>query len=255
MNQQDCDRLVEEYISWLRRGLEVEVVNGACELTTPFIDRHNDHLQIYAQRIGDQVVLTDDGYILADLEASGLQLNTPKRREVLQAILNGVGVQEKEGRLVIEASERTLGQRTHALVQAMISVNDMFVMAQPRVASFFWEDVREFLDEHDVRFSPRIKLTGKSGFDHAIDFLIPASRRAPERIIQAINSPAKDTIGSYLFTLSDTRGARAEQSRAYAFLNDSERSVPGDVIEALDAYEVVVARWSEREAVVEQLAA
>lgn len=255
MNQRECDLLVEEYISWLRRGLEVEPINGACELTTPFIDRHNDHLQVYAQRIGDQIVLSDDGYILADLEASGLQLNTPKRREVLQTILNGVGVQERDGSLVIEASERTLGQRTHSLIQAMISVNDMFVMAQPRVASFFWEDVRLFLDEHDVRFSPRVKLPGRSGFDHAIDFLIPASRRAPERIIQAINSPSKNTIGSYLFTLSDTRGARAEESRAYAFLNDMERGVPGDVMEALDAYDVVPARWSEREALVEELSA
>lgn len=247
--------MVEEYVSWLRRGLEVEVVNGVCELTTPFIDRHNDHLQISAQRIGDQIVLTDDGYILADLEASGLQLNTPKRREVLQTILNGVGVQERDGRLVSEASERTLGQRTHALVQAMISVNDMFVMAQPRVASFFWEDVRLFLDEHDIRFSPRVKLTGRSGFDHAIDFLVPASRHPPERIIQAINAPARNTIGSYLFTLSDTRGARAEESRAYAFLNDAEHPVPGDVIEALDAYQVVVATWSERERFVGELVA
>ena len=97
MNQRDCDQLIEDYISWLRRGLEVESVNGACELTTPFMDRHNDHLQVYAQRVGDRILLSDDGYILADLEGSGLQLSTPKRKEVLQTILNGSGVQERDG--------------------------------------------------------------------------------------------------------------------------------------------------------------
>ena len=112
LNQRECDQLIEEYISWLKRGLEVESINGTCELTTPFLDRHNDHLQIYAQRVGDRIVLSDDGYILADLEGSGLQLSTRKRREVLQTILNGLGVQEQNGRLVVEASERTLGQRT-----------------------------------------------------------------------------------------------------------------------------------------------
>ena len=247
MNQRECDALVEEYISWLRNGLTVEPVNGACELTTPFLDRHNDHLQIYAKRLGDQILLSDDGYILADLEGSGLQLTTPKRMEVLRTILNGLGVQERDGHLVVEASEKTLGQRTHSLIQAMISVNDVFVLAQPRVASFFWEDVRGFLVDHDVRFSPRVKLAGRSGYDHAVDFLIPASRHHPERIIQAINSPNRNTIGAYLFTLSDTRSARAEESKAYAFLNDAERSVPGEDVEALEAYHVVPARWSERE--------
>ena len=255
MNQHECDQLVEEYITWLRQGLEVEPVNGACELTTPFLDRHNDHLQIYAQRVGDQIVLSDDGYILSDLEASGLEFTTPKRKEILRTILNGLGVQEDSGRLVIEASERTLGQRTHSLLQAMISVNDMFVMAQPRVASIFWEDVQSFFELSDVRFSPRVKLAGRSGFDHAIDFLIPASRAQPERIVQAINSPSRNTIGSYLFTLSDTRGARSDASRAYAFLNDGDRSVPGDVVEALAAYDVVAAPWSRRGEFVEELAA
>lgn len=255
MNQRECNRLIGEYVSWLRGGLEAEVVGGACELTTPFLDRHNDHLQVYAERVGDQIVLSDDGYILGDLEASGLEINTPKRRQALQTMLNGVGVQERDGRLYIEASERTLGQRTHALVQAMISVNDMFVMAQSRVASFFWEDVRGFLDAHDVRFSPRVKLAGRSGFDHGIDFLIPASRGRPERIVQAINQPSKNTITAYLFTLNDTRQAREQESRAYAFLNDAERAVPGDVVEALEAYEVVPAPWSDRERFAEELAA
>ncbi|MGA2075393.1 MAG: hypothetical protein ABSH52_18035 [Terriglobia bacterium] len=40
--------------------------------------------------------------------------------------------------------------RLHSLVQAMLAVNDMFVMAQPRLASFFFEDVRAFLDRQDA---------------------------------------------------------------------------------------------------------
>ena len=58
----------------------------------------------------------------------------------------------------------------HSLIQAMISINDMFVMAQPRVASFFWEDVRDYLDQHDVRYNPRVKISGRSGYDHAVLF-------------------------------------------------------------------------------------
>jgi hypothetical protein len=129
----------------------------------------------------------------------------------------------------------------------MLTVNDMYVLAQPRVASFFWEDVQAYFDRHDVRYSPRVKIPGVSGFDHAIDFVIPKSRARPERLVQAINSPSKNTIAAYLFALTDTRQARETGSEAYAFLNDSERAVGGDVVEALQAYRVVPVLWSDRE--------
>ena len=241
-------------MSWLKEGLSVAVVGESCELTTPFLDRHNDHLQIYAERENGKIILSDDGYILADLEASGLEFVTPKRKLVLDAILNGLGVRLDQARLLIEASERNLGQKLHSLVQAMLAVNDMFVLAQPRVSTFFWEDVRMYLEGHNVRYSPRVKLSGRTGYDHGIDFLIPKSPNRPERFIQAINAPNKNTIGTYLFSLVDTREARGDAAEAYAFLNDGERKVGGDVIEALEAYTVKPVLWTHRDDYVQSLA-
>ena len=246
MNREECEQMVAAYVEWLRKGLSVEQLEGACELTTPFLDRHNDHLQVYAIKRNGKIVLSDDGYILSDLRTSGLDINTPKRRALLESVLNGFGVRVQSTQLLVEASQRSLGQRLHSLVQAMLAINDMFVMAQPRVTGFFWEDVRMFLDQHDIRYSPRVKISGRSGFDHAIDFLIPKSRTQPERFVQAINAPNKNTIGTYLFTLGDTREARGDGAEAYAFLNDRDREVGGDVLEALEAYEVKPALWSRR---------
>lgn len=255
MNREECERLVNAYVEWLRKGLSAESLENACELTTPFLDRHNDHLQVYAVKRNGKIVLSDDGYILSDLRTSGLELSTPKRKAMLEVMLKGFGIRIEGNELVAEASQRNLGQRLHSLVQAMLAINDMFIMAQPRVATFFWEDVCDFLNRHGVRFSPRVKLAGRSGFDHAIDFLIPRSSRRPERIVQAINAPRKNTIGSYLFVLGDTCEARGQESQAYAFLNDRDREVGGDVIEALEAYEVIPALWSNREEYAQALAA
>ncbi len=255
MNKQECQQLIDSYLDWLRKGLSVEAVGTACELTTPFLDRHNDHLQVYAVQRNGTIVLSDDGYILSDLRTSGLDLSTQKRLEILKAIVNGFGVRLEANQLVVDASQRTLGQKVHALVQAMLAVNDMFVMAQPRVATFFWEDVRAFLDAHDVRYSPRIKIAGRSGYDHAIDFLIPKSRTRPERFVQAINVATKSTVGSYLFALTDTREARPEKPEAYAFLNDRDHVVGGDVTEALEEYQVKPAPWSRRDEYIDALAA
>lgn len=255
MNRAECQKLIDGYIGWLRQGLSVEEVGEACELTTPFLDRHNDHLQVYATRHNGNIVLSDDGYILSDLRTSGLEVETPKRKAVLEGVLNGLGVRTENGQLLVEASTANLGQRLHSLVQAMLAVNDMFVMAQTRVASFFFEDVRNFLDSNDIRYTPRVKLAGKSGYDHGVDFLVPKSRNRPERILQAIASPKKDNIFAYLWTLNDTRAARTGQSaaEAYAFLNDQEHLIGGDVIEALNAYGVVPAVWSQRSNYVDAL--
>jgi uncharacterized protein DUF1828/uncharacterized protein DUF1829 len=248
VNRAECQKLIDAYVDWLRQGLVVEGVGEACELTTPFLDRHNDHLQVYATRRNGNIILSDDGYILSDLRTSGLEIDTPKRRMVLDSVLKGLGVRAESGQLFVEASSANLGQRLHSLVQAMLAINDMFVMAQSRVASFFFEDVRSFLESHDIRYTARVKLAGKSGYDHGVDFLIPRSRKRPERILQAIATPKRDNIFAYLWTLSDTRAAREGEAaaEAYAFLNDQEQPVGGDVIEALDAYNVIPAIWSQR---------
>ncbi len=258
MNRAECQKLIDGYVAWLRQGLSAEGIGEACELTTPFLDRHNDHLQVYATRRNGAILLSDDGYILSDLRTSGLEVDTPKRKMVLDGVLKGLGVRSEDNRLTVEASESNLGQRLHSLVQAMLAVNDMFVMAQPRVASFFFEDVRNFLDSLDVRYTPRVKLAGKSGYDHGIDFLIPKSKKRPERILQAIGTPKKDNIFAYLWTLNDTRAARAQETdvEAYAFLNDQEQqAIGGDVIEALNAYGVTPAVWSQRSKFIDALAA
>jgi hypothetical protein len=256
MNRAECQKLIDAYVGWLRQGLSIEQLGEACELTTPFLDRHNDHLQVYATRKNGNIILSDDGYILSDLRTSGLEVDTPKRKQVLESVLNGLGVRAEGSQLLVEASAGNLGQRLHSLVQAMLAVNDMFVMGQFRVASFFFEDVQHLLDDNNVRYTSRVKLAGKSGYDHGIDFLIPKSSKRPERIVQAIGAPKKDNIFAYLWTLNDTRAARAgeEEAEAFAFLNDQDQQIGGDVIEALNAYRVVPAIWSQRGNYIDALA-
>ena len=92
MNKQECQQLIDTYVEWLKKGLSFERLENACELTTPFLDRHNDHLQIYAVKRNGMIVLSDDGYILSDLRTSGMDFRTQKRQEILETILNGLGI-------------------------------------------------------------------------------------------------------------------------------------------------------------------
>ena len=40
-------KLVDNYYSWLRERTQLKDLDRAVEITTPFLDRHNDYIQIY----------------------------------------------------------------------------------------------------------------------------------------------------------------------------------------------------------------
>ena len=249
--------LLDQYGAWLRDKTTLRRVNDKwVEITTPYLDRHNDYLQIYCKIEADgSLILSDDAYIIEDLKTSGCDLKTPKRQDLLRMTLNGFGVQIEDDALMVRANRETFPLQKHNLVQAMLAVNDLFYLSQPTIASLFLEDVMNWLELYEIRYTPRIKFTGKTGFDHLFDFVIPKSRQQSERIIRAINRPNRDQAEALVFAWLDTREVRPPDSRAYAILNDSEHVLASDVGEALKRYEIKAVPWSEREAVREELAA
>ena len=230
------------------------------EITTPFLDRHNDSLQIYARPDNGGYVLTDDSYIVHDLEASGCNI-TDKRKDLLLTTINGFGVKMNEDALEVHATQENFPLRKHSLIQAMLAVNDLFYLAQPFVESLFYEDVVAWLDANEIRYTPKAKFTGTSGYDHLFNFVIPKSRTQPERIVQAINRPAKESAQLFIHAWQDTRQFRAPDSKAYALLNDQSvegvggQPVPGGVMEALRNYEIQPVPWSSRPQIIAELAA
>ena len=251
----EIQKLLDDYMAWLKDKTTLRQIENWVEITTPYLDRHNDYIQIYAKKENNGFLLTDDGYTIVDLEQSGCKLQSPKRQDLLKMTLNGFGVQLQNNMLEVHASKDNFALRKHNLVQSMLAVNDMFYLAVPMVASLFYEDVVAWLDLHEVRYTPKVKFTGKTGYDHLFDFVIPKSRLQPERILQTINRPNRDTAQAVAFSWIDTKEVRPPDSKAYAILNDSEQSISSAVVDALRSYDVKPIPWSAREDVREELSA
>lgn len=251
----EIKKLLEEYRAWLKDSTKLREVEETVEITTPYLDRHNDHIQIYAQRNNGGYILTDDSYTIQDLRLSGCSLDTEKRQDLLRATLNGFGVELAGESLIVKTSKDRFAFHKHNLLQAILAVNDLFYLAEPFVKNLFVEDVTAWLDSCDIRYTPKVKFSGKSGYDHLFDFVIPKSRKKPERILQAINRPSKDAAKSMAFSWIDTREVRAEDATAYALLNDFERDVPTSVIDALHNYGVTPVLWSKKDQARPDLAA
>ncbi len=253
---EEIKKLLDSYAIWMKDKTSLREINGSwVEITTPYLDRHNDALQIYAKRENNGILLTDDSYIIHDLELSGCNLGSPKRQNLLKMALNGFGVKLNETALEVHASPETFPSRKHDLIQAMLAVNDLFYLAQPMIASLFYEDVVAWLDTHEVRYTPKVKFTGTSGFDNLFDFVIPKFRTQPERIVQAITRPDRNKAQAFIHMWTDTRDVRSNESKAYAVLNDQEEPVSAEILDAFRNYAIKPVLWSQRADTVSELAA
>ena len=246
--------LMDQYWAWLRDQTSLRRVEDWIEITTPYLDRHNDFLQIYAQRQPGGWSLTDDGYVIDDLEQSGCNVSSPKRQAMLDSTLAGFGVQLDGRSFVVEASQEDFSLRKHNLVQAMLSVGDLFYLSAPSATNLFYEDVVEWLDNSDIRYTPKVQFAGKSGYNHTFDFVIPKSKLQPERILIAVNRPRRETAQTVAFSWIDTKDVRPPDSCALAVLNDTEQPVPANVRSAVQNHGVLPKLWSQREELSEQLA-
>ncbi|MGM0520387.1 MAG: DUF1829 domain-containing protein [Campylobacterota bacterium] len=253
----DINQLVDKYIAFIKEGISVDKIeDNIFEIETPFLDRKNDFIAIYAVFDKDDknnILLTDNGITMTELELNGLEFASTKRKRELHTILNGFGVQlGRDKSLFINATGENFAHKKHNLIQALLSVNDMFVLAQSKVMNLFFEDVGLYFDEHDIRYTSNIILEGKSHFNHKFEYLIPKSKNASERTIRLLNRPKTENLKATLFAFEDTRDSR--NGNGYIILND-ENSIKSELIAAINEYNIKPILWSEKNKYIDELAA
>lgn len=256
MIQLNQEQLKKDYLNWLNNRIKIENLDGVFEITSPFLDKNNDRLQIYVVPENNHLKLSDDSSIITELQMSGCDVfGTDYRMKMLSLILNKFGVQRDESELYIYATEDDYAQKKHFLLQAMLSVNDMFLTSRPHVVNIFLEEVAQFLEQNNIRFNDDVSFVGKSGFTHSFDFAIPRYHDIPERIIKAINNPNRSTAESLLFSWNETRDMRRSESVLYAFLNDQDHAISENIKSAFSKYDIKTVTWSNRKQVVDELSA
>ena len=246
-NLLDPIKLKEKYINWLEKEISVNQIGEYLEITSPFLDRYNDYLQVYAKlEKDDEIILTDDSYIINNLQMSGIDIKSTKRKQLLESFLNKYNVKLEDNALVIKSGIEDFPQKILFLMQAMLNVDDMFMLSQNKVASIFLEDVTEFLDSKEIFYSKDVSFIGKSGFVYSYEYLLQRTKDKPERLCKVINNPNKQNFQNTIFMWNDTKETRDSNSELIVFLND-ENKIDATVIEGFKNYDVNTIPWSERE--------
>lgn len=251
----------QNYINWLTNGFsQTAISNSTVRLTTPFLNRNNDHVEVYITNNGnDEYLVSDMGETLDELDMSGININSSERRQrIFQSILNSHELKlgnEKE--ILAVTNYENMPSHIHMLTQGMIKISDLFYLSQPNVQSLFIDDVQLFLDNHEIRYIPDITLTGKSKFRTNYDFAIPKSKHRPERIIKVVNHLNRTQAQSIMFLWMDTkeeRDLRGSASDLYVFTNDTGDNISMKSVDAMNEYGIKTVTWDKADDYIEELA-
>ena len=118
--------LVKDHHAWLKGKTKLrQLDNGWVEVTTPYLDRHCDYVQIYVKQNGSGFLLTDGGDTLMDLAMTGCKLDSPKRQSLLQITLNGLRVKVDGNELQVQATSEEFPERKLDLVQAILALGKL----------------------------------------------------------------------------------------------------------------------------------
>lgn len=241
------EKYLEDYYAWLKANTFTAQIGEFCEITTPFLNHNNDSIQIYVKEKAGQLLFTDDGYTLSNLEMGGFHL-TSVRKGQIAFIANQYGVEFDGHEITANCPAKDFAFKKHMLVQAILHIDDMYMVNQQHVESLFTDDIAEYMKANSVFYTPDVQFAGKSGFSHHYDFVLQRSKNKPERLCVAMNRVDRANMNNVLFGWMDTQPARAKtgsDARLIVFLNDS-LGASSAVTNGLKNYDVILFAWSRR---------
>ncbi|MFP4529188.1 MAG: DUF1828 domain-containing protein [Candidatus Kapaibacterium sp.] len=245
------DTYLDEYYNWLRKHtfIDSNPKNDWALITTPFIGAFNDLIEIYVRKIGDRIILSDSGETINNLELQGVKFNRSKpRQDILNSILINYGIKQKNSELIAESNGNNFAQIKHNFISAILEINDLYVLSDHKVASIFKEDVRNYLEELGVIYTPDFICKGKTGLEFNFDFQI--AHQNSEIVIKSYNTINKSNLSTFLFSWEDIRPVREKSTkkdvRAIAVINDTNQEIKPEYLDALINKDAEYIEWTKR---------
>lgn len=245
------NELIDKYYDFLKGRTSVITETGTdwAVISTPFLGLFNDTLDVYAKKENGKILLSDDGMTIKNLDLIGSTISrSPKRKELLDRILLNYGIQFNDNEFITEATEQTFAQKKHNLISAISEINDMYMLAKHTVASIFKDDVRSYLDEQRIIYTPQFISKGSTGLEFTFDFQIAYFDK--EIVIKSFNSINKLNLPNFLFTWDDIKSVRERVTNkkvvGLAVINNEDKEVQDEYLDALKSRNADFILWTDR---------
>lgn len=224
-------------------AMDVSPVPIGYAISTGFLLPDGDHLSFYLIPDGTgRFRLEDDGTILPNAVASGLDLKSPVRESLLRGLLADEGA-HYDADLAIRTdfvSEQEVGPAAVRFISALIRTRDLALLSRENVAASFADDVREQLVPRlpsgividdtglpDQRGPDLVLKNVRTGLNAARVYAAGGDLRLMDALVEYQSSGPGD---SPVIAVVDRRKSRVSEGR---FNTATNRGMPMAVVDGL----------------------
>lgn len=120
--------LIDGYYEWLKdKTAWKQLKEDWVEITTPYLDRQDDYIQIYLKQDGNDYILSDDSCTIKNLDPFASFFYSPTNQTLLEQTLNDYGVQRNGWELFIKAGQQDFSLKMHNLIQTINSISSWLI--------------------------------------------------------------------------------------------------------------------------------
>lgn len=262
LNAKDLNK---EYLNWVKKSYEYnQLENGVVRIDSPFLDNFSDKIVMYAVPLKNgKIKLTDDGWTLENLDEIGVSISrSPNRKKTLESQVTSFGIDVIDGELSTEVPFEDFPTAKHRLLQAIIFVNDMFMMAPKTTSKVFFDDVADFFVKNNIRTTKKISYIGKTGLTHRYDFSIAGmGEKIPLRLIKTLAAPTNPLFAKSIVTdVMQTKPVIEDNVKFYVFLNNLNKNnkvieINPDILNLFNDSSIKPIMYSDRDKYISELSA
>lgn len=242
------DSMIKDYSGWLhaKPASIYDSKTGWTSISTPFLGLHNDLLELYIKVDLDNIHLSDDGHTIWNAETTGLNINEPEQKRYLDIALSKYGVSmSDDGVLDVTVEKDKFEQGKYSLLMAMFAINDMTSQG----SSIFQKNVKNLMLDKSINAIPQIQIKGRSGIDFSFDYIV--SRPKVEYLVQAVGDLNKNNLATFILGMEEVKDYRRfisdKDIRGLLIVNDLEKTVHKELLQALSNRKLDYVLWSRKE--------
>jgi len=179
----NCEDIIREYLKYLNGCFIVESTEGGCIIQTPYLSPDNDSIYIYITKHNDEYTISDQTQAMEYLFLQGVDIASKSRRSAyLGTILNGLNVGMHEDELYINTSLENIADGIFRIIEAIRSVQSLYLTKRSRSYMDFREEVAIWLDSYQIESYRKRTFIGVSQEPIVVDFVIPRTKIEKEPV-------------------------------------------------------------------------
>ncbi|MCL1827290.1 MAG: DUF1829 domain-containing protein, partial [Candidatus Cloacimonetes bacterium] len=173
---------------------------------------------------------------IGNLITSGVSFKKgTSKYDTIHNIATNFGISVIDEELTTKATIKNFAQKKHLMVQAMLAIDDLYVLSSSSVKNHFIEDIAEYFDQNNILYSTNLALLGKTGNYYNYDFHLQRTKIKHERFCRGYGSLTISNRNLILFNWNDTKDSRKDKSELIVIYNDTNK-VSDNVLSGFEEY-------------------